>query len=106
MTDVVRDRYGHEIYLTDERWNHIVDRHPSMIGYRDHLLATLRTGRRRQDPLDPSMFKYYAPFTDLEHHYNHIVAVVKFIEREMADAITRPNNFVLTAYQVFIHGHR
>ena len=106
MTDVVRDRYGNEIYLTDERWNHIVGRHVSMTGYRDHLLATLRTGQRRQDPLDPSKFKYYVPFADLESHYNHIVVVVKFSEREMAEGGTRPNNFVLTAYQVFLHGHR
>jgi len=106
MAEVVRDRYGNEIYLTDERWDHIIEHHPSMAEYRDHLLLALRTGRRKQDPLDPSKFKYDAPFTDLELHYNHIVAVVKFSEREMADGRTRSNNFVLTAYPVFIRGRR
>lgn len=106
MAEIVRDRYGNEIYLTDERWDHIVGHHPSMAGYCDHLLLTLRTGRRRQDPLDPSKFKYDAPFDDLEPHYNHIIVVAKFSERERVEGGTRPNNFVLTAYQVFIHGHR
>ena len=106
MTEVVRDRYGHELYLTDERWEHIVNRHPTMMGYRDHMLATIRTGRRRQDPLDASKFKYYAPFADLGPDYSHIVVVVKFSEREITEGGTRYNNFVLTAYQVFIYGQR
>ena len=106
MREVVRDRYGNEIYLTDERWDHIVNRHPGMSNYRDHLLATLRTGRRKQDPFDPTKFKYYAPFDDLEPYYNHIVAVVKFSGQEIAGRESHANNFVLTAYQIFIHGRR
>jgi len=31
----VRDRYGYEIYLTEERWEHIIDpeNHPEMEAY-------------------------------------------------------------------------
>lgn len=106
MREVARDRYGNEIYLTDERWDHIVDLHPEMQNYRTHLLVTLRRGRRKQDLLDSAKFKYYAPFDDLEHHYSHLVAVAKFGELEDSERRTQPNNFVLTAYQVFIYGHR
>lgn len=106
MREVVRDKYGNEIYLTDERWNHIVDLHPEMQDYRAHLLATLRRGQRKQDLLDSAKFKYYAPFDDLEPYYNHIVAVVRFGTLEGSEREIRSNNFVLTAYQVFIYGRR
>jgi len=40
---VVRDRYGNGIYLTDERWKHIVEpmNHPEMSAYEEHLKETL-----------------------------------------------------------------
>jgi hypothetical protein len=36
---VVRDRYGNDIYLTDERWKHITEpmNHPEMLAYEEHL---------------------------------------------------------------------
>lgn len=42
---VVRDRYGHEIYMTEERWRHIPEYHPELEGYLDDVLNTLKTGR-------------------------------------------------------------
>ena len=35
----VRDRLGNEIYLTHERWEHIIEsfNHPEMIFYEEHL---------------------------------------------------------------------
>jgi hypothetical protein len=30
MLQKVKDQLGHEIYLTDERWNHICEEHPEM----------------------------------------------------------------------------
>lgn len=96
MKETVVDRYGNQIYLTDERWQHIADTHPHMIGYKEHLLQTLRTGRRKQDALDPTKYKYYKKFEDLEIGFNHVIVVVK-CER------AKDNNFVLTAYQTFIY---
>jgi len=39
----VQDRYGHTIYLTQERWEHIIDpvNHPEMADYEDHLKETI-----------------------------------------------------------------
>lgn len=94
----VYDRLGNPIYLTDERWMHITEFHQEMMDYKDHLLSTLKKGRRRQDPLDPSLYIYYHPFDDLEKGYNHIVVIVKFDLQETVEGEV-PNNFVLTAYQ-------
>ena len=74
----VYDRWGNEIYLTDERWEHIVKTYEEMLGYRNRIFATLRTGQRRQDAFDPSKYKYTKRFTDLPEGFTHVVVVVKF----------------------------
>jgi hypothetical protein len=55
-----RDRFGNEIYLTRERWAHIVapDDHPEMAAVFEHLAETIRYGRRRQDACDPNGYQY------------------------------------------------
>lgn len=99
MTEEVTDRYGHRIYLTDERWEHIISEHPEMIGYDGELLETLKTGRRKQEARDLKRYRYMRSFQNLNPGNNSIVVVVKFdfFENRVS------NNFVLTAYQQFIH---
>ena len=73
--------------------------HEEMLNYKQHLLKTLRIGKRKQDTYDPSLYSYYHKFDDLEEGFNHIIVVVKF-------GLTRtyePNNFVLTAFQKFLY---
>ena len=94
----VADRWGNEIYLTDERWLHIVETHDEMVNYRGHLFVTVRTGRRQQDAFDSN--KYSKRFTDLPEEFTHVVIVVKFSHRIAKHNVEFPNNFVLTAYQV------
>jgi len=98
---IVRDRYGHLIYLTDERWKHIISptNHPEMEGYCDHLKKTIRTGRRRQETLAPSKYRYIQWFDGLTENNNCIVAVVRFKFDVDETGATAENNFVLTAYQ-------
>ena len=96
----VSDRWGNEIYLTDERWEHIVETHEEMKNYRRHVLLTVGTGHRRQDPFDPMKYKYSKQFRDLEEGFTHIVVVVKFAWREDRQGEEVTNNFILTAYQV------
>lgn len=43
----VTDRDRREIYLTEERWEHIKLRHEELIGHREDVLNSLRFGRRR-----------------------------------------------------------
>jgi len=47
----VCDRYGNEVYLTQERWQHIVEpfNHPERSGFKRQLKETARSGMRKQD---------------------------------------------------------
>ena len=93
----VNDRYGHAIYLTEERWEHALD-HPEM--YDDlieHVITTLEAGTRKQDRFSATKYKYSHSFSDLPQYYTHVVVVVKFGWRGEPLAA---NNFVLTAYLI------
>jgi len=95
------DRYGNEIYLTQERWEHIVDpvNHPEMLDFEARLRETIRAGRRKQDPLNPRKYRYSKAFDDLDADNTHIVAIVlfRFVERRSGEI--SPNNCIVTAYQ-------
>ncbi len=99
----VRDRYGNEIYLTEERWKYILRYHPEFNGLLDDLLDTLKKGRRRQDPTDPGKYKYYKPCDALPLDYNTMVLVVKFSAHIQADGTFESNNFVVTGWGAYIH---
>jgi hypothetical protein len=96
----VQDRYGNPIYLTQERWQHIIaeKNHPEMNGYEEYLKLTLRKGLRRQEPLNPRKYRYYHPFDDLADDVNHIVVIVLFGFDVDEHGQTIPNNFVATAF--------
>jgi len=97
----VRDRYGNEVYLTNERWKHITEptNHPEMLDYEEHLKETVRTGKRKQDPLNPQKYRYVKAFDDLAEDNTHIIAIVLFRFQEGPDGRPVPNNFIVTAYQ-------
>ncbi|MCP4402963.1 MAG: hypothetical protein GY801_37375, partial [bacterium] len=63
----VHDRLGNGIYITQERWEHIIDaaNHPEVEAYEEYLKRTLRTGRRTQDPLNPRKYRYVTFVDDL-----------------------------------------
>lgn len=74
----VQDRYGNEIYLTEERWKHILESRPEMALVLDEFLDTIRTGRRRQEALAPNEYRYYKQFDELLPENNHLVVKVVF----------------------------
>jgi hypothetical protein len=98
---VVRDRYGNDIYLTQERWEHIVapTNHPEMSAYEDHLQEAIRSGRRQQDSLNPQKYRYSKAFDGLAEDNTHLIVIVlfRFSERPGGEPIA--NNYVVTAYQ-------
>jgi hypothetical protein len=98
-----KDRYGNKVYLTRERWEHLLRYHTELSGLLDGLLDTLRKGRRTQDPLDPHKYKYHRRCDTLPFDYNTIVVVVKFSTHIRADGGFVPNNFVITAWGAYIH---
>jgi hypothetical protein len=81
-------RYGYEIYLTEERWEHIIDpeNHPEMEAYEDELIETLRSLNRLQEPLNPQKYRYSKAFADLTAGNTHIVAIVLCRFRETSIA--------------------
>ena len=97
----VRDRYGNDIYLTHERWAHIIEpiNHPDMIDCMDELRETIRRGRRSQHPLNPQKYHYVQPFDNLWEDNTHIIAVVLCRFQEGARGQPMPNNYIVTAYQ-------
>ena len=95
MKQFVTDRYENEIYLTDERWEHILE-HKEMDGYRDRVLEVLTNGVRKQKSREPNKYTYSLPYDDMESDFNTVVVVVKFGYNEDASS----NNYVLTAYGI------
>jgi hypothetical protein len=97
----IRDRVGYVIYLTEERWAHIIEpiNHPEMAAYEEHLKEVLRSGQRKQDVLNPQKYRYSQAFADLVEDNTHIVAIVLFRFSEGEDGKPLPNNYIVTAYQ-------
>lgn len=94
----VRDRDGREIYLTEERWEHIEMRHEELVGRRADILRTLQVGRRRQERKDPQRFRYRHPCDDLPDGNNSITVIVVFGFVQDASGVESDNNFVTTAW--------
>ena len=92
----VRDRYGNLIYLTQERWDHIIDpiNHPHVADYEEYLKIAISEGKRRQEALHPDKYRYIHFFDDLSEDVNCIEVVVNF----RFDDRNIPNNWVVTAY--------
>jgi hypothetical protein len=88
----VRDRWGNNIELTDERWAYINKWHPDLAEHLDEVLLTIKRGRRKQDAPEPHKYTYYHETDALWPDYNYIIVVVKLVR----------NNFVITAYPKFI----
>jgi len=97
----VRDRYNNDIYLTQERWEHIVQplNHPEMLAYESHLQETIQSGQRNQDPLNPQKYRYVRAFADLAEDNTHLIAIVLFRFSEGEEGKPVPNNYIVTAYQ-------
>lgn len=97
----VQDRWHNEIYLTDERWEHITAamNHPEMAAYETQLRETIRTGTRKQDSLNPRKYRYNKEFSALAADNTHIVAIVLFAFVESESGQPMSNNYIVTAFQ-------
>ena len=97
----VRDKFGNDIYLTQERWEHIIDpmNHPEMAAYEEELKDTIRKGSRKQEPLNPQKYRYTHAFENLPLDNTHIIAIVLFRLQEKGTGEIEFHNFITTAYQ-------
>lgn len=96
-----QDRYGNSIYLTQERWEHIIEsiNHPEMEDHEGELKETVRIGVRKQDSLNPQKYRYSKEFGNLPSSNTHIVAIVLFGLHESEIGEIESNNYIVTAYQ-------
>jgi hypothetical protein len=96
----VYDRYSNAIYLTQERWEHIIDpdNHPEMEtceeARRNHSFRATDT-RFTQPP----KYRYSKAIDGLAANNTHVVAIVlcRFQQNQQNQPI--PNNYIVTAYQ-------
>ncbi len=98
----VSDRYGNTIYLTEERWQHILASRPELEALLNEFLGTLRTGHRTQDTLIPNEYRYTKRFDALLPENNHLVAVVIFKTLFDENGNSIVNNFVVTGWAKYI----
>ena len=98
----VQDRYGNTIYLTEERWQHILESRPEMESFLEQFLETMRTGRRRQEALIPNEYRYYKQFEELLPENNHFIVKVVFKTQLDETGNYVPNNFVVTGWPKYI----
>ena len=96
MREEIQDRYGNTIYLTDERWEHVLENHPELDRNRAEVISTVRSGKRTQDPMIPYKFFYNKKFPNLSEDFDEIEVVVLFKWKN-----DQPNNFILTAYPAY-----
>ncbi len=98
---IVRDRDGNEVYLTQERWDHIIRPagHPELVEYEEELKETIRRGTRKQDIINPQKYRYMRAFNNLTDTNTHIVAIVLNRFKYESGKVT-PNNYIVTAYQI------
>ena len=98
----VQDRFGNTIYLTNERWHHILESRPELEPFLEHFLETIRTGRRNQDTLIPNEYRYCKQFDELLPENNHLVAIVVFKTQLDETGNYVPNNFIVTGWAKYI----
>ncbi|NOT57205.1 MAG: hypothetical protein HOP18_21595 [Deltaproteobacteria bacterium] len=99
---IVHDRYGDTIYLTEERWRHILESRPELEAYFEQFLETLRTGQRKQDALTPTKYRYAKQFDELLPRNTHLVLIVLLQTQQNAQGQEVPNNFVVTGWATYI----
>jgi len=93
VREEVKDRFGNVIYLTDERWEHIIKKHSKLNGCRPEVLSTVRSGKRKQDQWFPDKFYYTKKIHALQGRIKEIEVVVIFRWK-----MNKPDNSILTAY--------
>lgn len=111
MTDsgkrwTIQDREGNAIYLTEERWSHIIENHPEIESYEPEVKVALARGRRRQEPLNQRKYRYVMPFSDLPEDYTHIVVIALFGVVVDIHGESASNNWVATAFMKHIRGNK
>lgn len=70
-----------------------------MACYEEQLREAIRSGKRKQDSLNPRKYRYIKAFDDLAEYNTHIIAIVlfRFSQEQVGELVS--NNYIVTAYQ-------
>lgn len=99
----VHDNDGREIYLTEERWEHITNGHSELRKHLEDVLNAIRRGKRRQQPQDPQTYVYRLRCETLRPPFNGILVVVAFrFESQGNNGNVSQNNFVVSAWGIIM----
>ena len=100
---ILQDRYGNIINLLCRgAVLNILESCAELEPHFDLFLETLRTGRRKQEPMLPNEYRYYKQFDELLPDNNHLVAIVVFKTQLTETGSYVSNNFVVTGWTKFI----
>lgn len=102
----IQDRFNNSIYLTEERWQHILESRPEMEPFFYQFLETIRSGRRRQEDLIPNEYRYFKQFDELLPDNNYIIVKVVFKTQIDKQGNCILNNFVVTGWAKYIISKR
>jgi len=85
----IRDRSGRMIYMTLERWHHIVEEHSDVVGSFDEIQAAIAypTAMRRSD--EEGVMLYFRYYKYGVSDKNYLLVIVKYLNGE---------GFVITSY--------
>ena len=91
MAEVLEDLFGRRIQLTDEGWNHIIERHRYMIAFREEMRQSLREPDEiRRSTKDPERGRlYYKWYYGTVKGDKWVCVVVKMLTAEA---------FIMTSY--------
>lgn len=86
----IQDRSGRIIYMTLERWHHIIGRHPNLVGCFEEIQAAIAypTAFRRSED-EPDVRFYYRYHKDPISDKEYLSVAVKYLNGE---------GFVITSY--------
>ena len=84
MADVYQDIFGRRIRLTDEGWDHILERHHYMVDFRDEIDETLRQAEqiRRSTTAPETTRLYYKWYYGTPRGDKWVCVVVKVLPDE------------------------
>lgn len=86
--EVIYDRFGREIRITEERWNYIISKRPILRKLKKHLIETIKEPELiKESAYDRQVALYYKHFKNILGG-KYMVAVIKI----------NIDKFVLTGY--------
>ena len=87
-----KDKFGKKVYLTKERWTHILTEHPEVLPYLQEFSEIfLHPTKISQREYDPQIRYYYQYYKHRTQSAKYLLIIVNYLNGE---------GFIITAYFV------